>query len=159
VVRFCNVMVSVTLPSNVSSWKWVIHGIPTYRTISDFQLVYCLYRYHLFFFFSVADPDPGSGAFLTPGSGIRNRFFPDLGSRIRNTVFYKLYLLLCFNSFFLYTFDLIFYDKETMLGTLPVPGVDQATPPGAAGHEQQPQAPAANFSKSYPFPRGSYRSA
>ncbi len=24
---------------------------------------------------SVADPDPGSGAFLTPGSGIRNRFF------------------------------------------------------------------------------------
>jgi hypothetical protein len=30
----------------------------------------------------VADPDPGSGAFLTPGSGIRNRFFPDPGSRI-----------------------------------------------------------------------------
>ncbi len=24
---------------------------------------------------SVADPDPGSGAFLIPGSGIRNRFF------------------------------------------------------------------------------------
>jgi hypothetical protein len=35
-------------------------------------------------FFSVADPDPGSGigAFLTPGSGIRNRFIPDPGSRI-----------------------------------------------------------------------------
>ena len=33
---------------------------------------------------SVADPDPGSGigAFLTPGSGIRNRFIPDPGSRI-----------------------------------------------------------------------------
>ncbi len=31
---------------------------------------------------SVADPDPGSGAFLTPGSRIRNRFFPDPGSRI-----------------------------------------------------------------------------
>jgi hypothetical protein len=33
---------------------------------------------------SVADPDPGSGigAFLTPGSGIQNRFFPDPGSRI-----------------------------------------------------------------------------
>ncbi len=33
---------------------------------------------------SVAVPDPGSGAFLTPGpgSGIRNRFFPDPGSRI-----------------------------------------------------------------------------
>jgi hypothetical protein len=26
--------------------------------------------------------DPGSGAFLTPGSGIRNRFFSDPGSRI-----------------------------------------------------------------------------
>jgi hypothetical protein len=26
---------------------------------------------------SVADPAPGSGAFLTHGSGIRNRFFPD----------------------------------------------------------------------------------
>jgi hypothetical protein len=31
---------------------------------------------------SVADPDPGSGALLTPGSGIRNRFFPDPGSKI-----------------------------------------------------------------------------
>ncbi len=31
---------------------------------------------------SVADPDPGSGAFLTPKSEIRNRFFPDPGSRI-----------------------------------------------------------------------------
>jgi hypothetical protein len=33
---------------------------------------------------SVADPDPGSGAFwpLDPGSGIRKRFFPDPGSRI-----------------------------------------------------------------------------
>ncbi len=25
--------------------------------------------------------DPGAGAFLTPGSGIRNRFFPDPGSQ------------------------------------------------------------------------------
>ncbi len=45
-----------------------------------------------------------------------------------------------------------------MLGTPPVPGVNQATPQGAAGHEQQPQAPAPNFSKSYPFPTGTYRS-
>jgi hypothetical protein len=29
----------------------------------------------------VADPDPGSGGFLTPGSGIRKRFFPDPGSQ------------------------------------------------------------------------------
>ncbi len=32
--------------------------------------------------YSVADPDPGSGAFLTPGSSIHYRFFPDPGSRI-----------------------------------------------------------------------------
>jgi hypothetical protein len=38
--------------------------------------------YPAFLATSVADPDPGSGAFLTPGSGIRNRFFPDPGSRI-----------------------------------------------------------------------------
>jgi hypothetical protein len=30
---------------------------------------------------SVADPDPGSGALLNPGSWIRNRFCPDLGSQ------------------------------------------------------------------------------
>jgi hypothetical protein len=30
---------------------------------------------------SVADPDPGSGAFLAPGFGIRKRFFPDPGSQ------------------------------------------------------------------------------
>ena len=34
----------------------------------------------VFIFISVADPDPGSGGFLTPGSGIRNVFFS--GSRI-----------------------------------------------------------------------------
>jgi hypothetical protein len=33
-------------------------------------------------FSSVEDSDPGSGAFLTPGSGIRNRSFPDPVSRI-----------------------------------------------------------------------------
>jgi hypothetical protein len=31
---------------------------------------------------SVADPDPGSDAFLPQGSGIRNELFPDPGSRI-----------------------------------------------------------------------------
>jgi hypothetical protein len=31
---------------------------------------------------SVADSDPGSGAFLTPRSGIRNRVFPDTACRI-----------------------------------------------------------------------------
>jgi hypothetical protein len=38
-------------------------------TIADVILLGC-----------VADPDSGSGVFLTPGSGIRNRFFPDPGS-------------------------------------------------------------------------------
>ncbi len=38
-------------------------------------------------FSSVADPDPGSGAFLTPGSGIRNRFISDAECRILNTYF------------------------------------------------------------------------
>ncbi len=39
------------------------------------------YQTFSFLKYSVADPDPGSGAFLTPGSGIRNRFFPDPGSQ------------------------------------------------------------------------------
>jgi hypothetical protein len=41
---------------------------------------------------SVADPDPGSGAFLTPvpGSGIRNSFFPDPRSRILTPYFLEL---------------------------------------------------------------------
>ncbi len=49
---------------------------------------------------SVADPDPGSGAFLTPGSGIRNGFFPDLGSRIPRPYFEEL-----FGNFFGKKFD------------------------------------------------------
>jgi hypothetical protein len=41
---------------------------------------------------SVADPDPGSCAFLTPGpgSGIRNRFFPDPRSRIPTPYFLEI---------------------------------------------------------------------
>jgi len=33
---------------------------------------------------SVGDPDTGSGAFLTPGSGIRDRKNPDPGSGIQD---------------------------------------------------------------------------
>jgi hypothetical protein len=38
---------------------------------------------------SIVAPDPGSGAFFTPGpgSGIRNRFIPDLGFWIQNPYF------------------------------------------------------------------------
>ncbi len=39
---------------------------------------------------SVADPDPWSGAFLIPGSGIRNRFFLDTRSWIPNLYFWEL---------------------------------------------------------------------
>ncbi len=39
---------------------------------------------------SVADPDPGSGAFLTPGSRIGFFPDPDLGSRIPNPYFWEL---------------------------------------------------------------------
>jgi len=38
-------------------------------------------------FFSVADPDPGSGALLTPGSGMGLFRIPDLGSRIPTRIF------------------------------------------------------------------------
>ncbi len=45
--------------------------------IHTFSFKYYRRRYN-----SVANPDPGSGAYLTPGSGIRNRFFLDPGSQI-----------------------------------------------------------------------------
>jgi hypothetical protein len=38
---------------------------------------------------SVADPDPGSGALLTPGSGIGFFRIPDLGSRLSDNFFGK----------------------------------------------------------------------
>jgi len=42
---------------------WILN---TDRNIIKIKVVY-----------SVANPDPGSGAFLTPGSGIRDEFFLD----------------------------------------------------------------------------------
>ncbi len=45
---------------------------------------------HVRYWTSVADPDPGSGAFLTPRSLIRNRFWPDPGSRIPDHIFESL---------------------------------------------------------------------
>jgi hypothetical protein len=38
----------------------------------------------VFGFCSVADPDPGSGAFLTPGSGMVESQHPDPGSGMNN---------------------------------------------------------------------------
>ena len=60
---------------------------PNRPGISDTASPPAQYRYgNKIYVRSVTDLDPGSGAFLTPGSGIRNRFFriPDLGSRIPN---------------------------------------------------------------------------
>jgi hypothetical protein len=63
------------------SVSWVLYRFCRIILISDF---------------SVADPDPGSGAFLTPGSGIRNRIFPDPWSRIPDP---KPKVLVMFNIF------------------------------------------------------------
>jgi hypothetical protein len=43
-------------------------------------------------FSSVSDPDPGFGirCLFYPGSGIRNRYFPDPGSLIPNLYFWEL---------------------------------------------------------------------
>jgi hypothetical protein len=38
---------------------------------------------------SVADPDPGSGAFLTPGSGIPNPYFEELSDNFLGKKFYN----------------------------------------------------------------------
>jgi hypothetical protein len=51
----------------------VLYGGLGITVVSFLQLYFINFR-------SVADPDPGSGAFLTPGSNIRNNFFS--GSRI-----------------------------------------------------------------------------
>ncbi len=49
----------------------------------------CLALSKIFVSDSVVDPDPGSGAFLTPdpGSGIGFFRIPDLGSQIPNSYF------------------------------------------------------------------------
>jgi hypothetical protein len=46
------------------------------------------HRYRYLIVTIIADPDPGSGAFLT--SWIRNRFFPELASQIPNPYFREL---------------------------------------------------------------------
>ncbi len=46
--------------------------------------------YYLYTKRSIADPDPGSGVFLTPGSRIWNKVFPDLESWIPNHFFCEL---------------------------------------------------------------------
>ncbi len=69
----------------------------------------------------VMDPDPGSGAFLTPGSGIRNRFFPDPGSRIpdpgsQTHTFESLVTIFwAKSSIILWKFDQIFFFSTSKL--------------------------------------------
>jgi hypothetical protein len=45
-----------------------------FKKIDNYR--YCKHQYR-----QCCGSDPGSGAFLTPGSGIWNRFFPDPGSQ------------------------------------------------------------------------------
>jgi len=65
-------------------WDFVnLHGTSRSKKEQVFKFFRCYPNpENIFFFTSVADPDPGSGAFLTPASGIWNRFIPDPGSRI-----------------------------------------------------------------------------
>ncbi len=80
-----------TTPSQISPKSRLLNDFIIYK----FELEHNRYRYMLYpgyrlykekkVFISVLQiriRDPGSGAFLTPGSGIRNGFFPDPGSRI-----------------------------------------------------------------------------
>ncbi len=73
--------------------KQKIYSAPFYLKkkilVQECRDMHFCYRQSLSHVTSVADPDPGSGAFLLPGSGIRIRFFPipDLGSRIPNSYF------------------------------------------------------------------------
>ncbi len=69
--------------------------LPTYSSACIYIILYSTIVWHLLRI-RIRDPvpfwplDPESGAFLTPGSGIRNRFFADLGSRIPNPYFWEL---------------------------------------------------------------------
>jgi len=60
---------------------YLAHGYNEYEWIEMLLWLKC----------SDADPDPGSGAFFTPGSGIRNGFFPDPGFRIPRPYFEELF--------------------------------------------------------------------
>jgi hypothetical protein len=59
------------------------HGVLTAAFGSTGKLLHCLHVQIKCLESSVADP--GSGAFLPQGSGIRDDFFPDPGSRILTT--------------------------------------------------------------------------
>jgi hypothetical protein len=73
--------------AETASWTWQPKGI--YLVFAKKKKNYSL-NVKVLLMSSVADPDPGSGAFLTPGpgSGIRNRFFSR--SRIPTPYFLKL---------------------------------------------------------------------
>jgi hypothetical protein len=49
---------------------YLLKQLPSLDSLPVNDLIYILGKSPMDFFFSVADPDPGSGAFLTPGSGI-----------------------------------------------------------------------------------------
>ncbi len=51
-----------------------------YNNKNVFVMVWPGLKFKTYSILSFSVADPGSGAFLTHGSGIRNRFFPDPGS-------------------------------------------------------------------------------
>ncbi len=67
--------------NHVKSTKTLKVDLEIFIFVKKFNTTYLVTQYR-YLLSSVADPDPGAGAFLTPGSGIRNRFFQDPGSRI-----------------------------------------------------------------------------
>ncbi len=78
-------------------WIRIFGSVPLTNgsgSVRKSPVTFRIQKIYFFIFFnvlsSVADPDPGSGAFLTPGSGIRNMFFADPGSRIPNPYFWEL---------------------------------------------------------------------
>ncbi len=57
---------------------YLLKQLPSLDCLPVNDLIYILGKSPMGFFFSVADPDPGFGAFFTPGSGINKMTTFDL---------------------------------------------------------------------------------
>ncbi len=73
------------------------HSAQAYYTFECKKMSLLRVRYWSCVYFPSVE-DPGSGAFLTPGSGIRNRIFPDPGSQ--NPYLWELVTILSIGSHF-----------------------------------------------------------
>jgi hypothetical protein len=79
-VKNNNLLIIVT---DLKKKYFYLYNVFKYFDVSCFLStnIFLLFFLRIIDFISIADPDPRSGAFLTPGSGIRKRFFPDPGSQ------------------------------------------------------------------------------